>query len=96
MGQVISAPPRRLAQRKTSWFSMGLDFADINRDGRDDFFVTDMVSRSHQMRQVQISNHRPRLFADRPDRKSPQIPRNTVFLNMGGGDFAEMRLFRGT
>lgn len=87
-GRFQAAPPETL--RKTSWFSMGLDFGDLNRDGLDDFFVTDMVSREHLLRQVQISNHkfvpsRPGLIRDRP-----QAPRNTLFLNLGDGDYAEL------
>ena len=87
-GRFQAAPPEAL--RKTSWFSMGLDFGDLNRDGLDDFFVTDMVSREHLLRQVQISNHkfvpsRPGMIRDRP-----QAPRNTLFLNLGDGDYAEL------
>src|SRR5437870_6240165 len=41
----------RLALRQTSMFSMGIDFADLNRDGRDEFIVLDMLSRSHAKRQ---------------------------------------------
>jgi hypothetical protein len=50
----------RLALRHTSLFSMGMDFADIDRDGRDDFFVADMLSRQHANRQVQLMD-RPAL-----------------------------------
>ncbi|MCZ7639894.1 MAG: VCBS repeat-containing protein [Verrucomicrobia bacterium] len=74
-GRFQAAPPEAL--RKTSWFSMGLDFGDLNRDGFDDFFVTDMVSREHLLRQVQISNHkfvptRPGMIRDRP--QAPATP----------------------
>jgi hypothetical protein len=50
----------RLAQRNSSTFSMGVDFADVNRDGQDDFFVVDMLSRDHarRMRQRAMRGHR--------------------------------------
>lgn len=81
---------RRTAIRKTSWFSMGVDAADLDRDGRDELFVTDMVSRDHRMRQVQVSDHqfvfsRVGVFDDRP-----ATPRNTLFWNAGDGDYLEM------
>ena len=41
------------AWRQSSLSSMAVDFADINRDGIDDFFVLDMMSRSHQRRHRQ-------------------------------------------
>lgn len=83
------------AMRKTSWFSMGIDFGDLNRDGFDDFIVTDMLSRQHRLRQIQVSNHtrvpsRPGQFLDRP-----QAPRNTLFLNQGDGEFAEIAFAAG-
>src|SRR5206468_1130676 len=37
----------RRAIRQSSLFSMGVDFADVDRDGLDDFFVADMLSREH-------------------------------------------------
>jgi len=36
----------------TCHFSMTVDFADVNRDGLDDFVVTDMVSRFHHLRMM--------------------------------------------
>ncbi|MBL9129053.1 MAG: VCBS repeat-containing protein, partial [Verrucomicrobiales bacterium] len=86
---------RREALRKTSWFSMGVDFADLNGDGLDEFFVTDMVSRRHRLRQVQVSNHQavpsvPGVIDDRP-----QAPRNTLFLNQGDGDWSEIAFSAG-
>src|SRR5437016_4460887 len=44
----------RTAVRTTSTFSMGVDFADIDRDGNVDFFVVDMLSPDHRKRHVQL------------------------------------------
>lgn len=86
---VFRAAPQ-LAFRKTSLFSMGVDVADINRDGLDDVFVVDMLSREH-----------PRRMNFTPDRRAPipsvgawperlQYPKNTLFLNRGDGTYAEI------
>jgi hypothetical protein len=86
---------RREAVRKSSWFSMGIDFGDLDRDGLDDFMVTDMVSREHRLRQIQVSNHQ--LVPSKPgwiDHR-PQAPRNTLFFNLGDGDFVEAAFHAG-
>jgi hypothetical protein len=51
----------RIALRKESYSAMGVDFADIDRDGCLDFFVTEMLSRDHsmQMRQSPTSSPPP-------------------------------------
>ena len=43
-----------LALRHTSTFSMGVDFADVDRDGQVDFCVTDMLARDWQRRKRQL------------------------------------------
>lgn len=53
-GGVFRALPLR-SLRKTSWASMAVDVADVNRDGVDDIFVAEMRSRIPLRRQVQHS-----------------------------------------
>ena len=54
-----------LALRETSFSSMGMDVADLNRDGFDDFMVVDMLSRDHRRRMTQRNS----MYAGRvPDR----------------------------
>ncbi len=88
-------PLPRLGLRHTSLFSMGVDFADVNRDGWDDFFVADMLSRSHRRRHTQVGNVNP-LFLEigRMDDR-PQYSFNTLQLNRGDGTYAEISQFSG-
>jgi enediyne biosynthesis protein E4 len=85
----------RAALPCTSSFSMGLDIADINRDGHDDIFVLDMLSPVHQRRLVQTVlfglQYQPIGFA--PDR--PEVGRNVLFLNRGDGSYAEIAYLAG-
>ena len=79
-----------LALRHTSAFSMGVDAADIDRDGVDDFVVLDMLSREHPRRNVQMDGvppgfYQPGIWDDRP-----QFSHNTLFLGRGDGTFAEI------
>src|SRR5207247_3037740 len=46
----------RLALRNMSASSMAIDFADIDRDGNDDFFVVEMLNRDHAARQLTREN----------------------------------------
>src|SRR6266487_2056545 len=80
----------RLALRNMSSFSMGIDFADINRDGYDDFLVLDMLDRRHPRRMMQISGMEPSSIVIGKFDDRPQIDRNTVQLNRGDGTYAEI------
>ena len=84
-----------LALRNTSTFSMGADFADIDRDGDLDFFVVDMLSPDHKKRHVQVnmSPPRPNLVGLNANRQ--QILRNTLQLNLGDNTYAEISQFSG-
>jgi hypothetical protein len=80
----------RLALRHTSLSSMGVDAADLNRDGRDDLFVLDMLARRHEKRQTQLEKSRP-AYLDPGDLDSrPQYSRNTLQIQRADGTFAEI------
>jgi enediyne biosynthesis protein E4 len=88
----FSAIPH-LALRQISLFSMGVDFADLDRDGNDEIFVADMLSRSHARRHVQVADrkmHPPSvgMITDRP-----QHARNMLFWNRGDNTYSEIAQF---
>ena len=85
----------RSAIRQTSLFSMGVDFADIDRDGHDDFFVADMLSRDHARRQVQVMDAMAFAQVRNTSDDRPQFSRNTLFRNRGNGTYAELAQFSG-
>ena len=83
----------KLAVRSTSTFSMGVDFADIDRDGDTDFFVVDMLSRDHEMRHVQISEMVSKNEPHTLLKSRPQVSRNTLQVNRGDNTFAELAYY---
>ncbi len=85
----------RSALRQTSLFSMGVDVADVDRDGWDDVFVVDMLSREHARRQVQVMDLAPVNASDPGSADRPQISRNTLLRNRGDGTYAELAFFAG-
>lgn len=76
------------AIRTTSRFSMGVDIADIDRDGDDDILVLDMLSRDHRRRQVQTGSGKAPMADGYSGRA--QVMRNTLLLNRGDGSYAEI------
>ncbi|HTD66815.1 MAG TPA: VCBS repeat-containing protein, partial [Candidatus Limnocylindria bacterium] len=85
----------RPALRQTSVFSMGVDVADIDRDGFDDIFVVDMLSREHTRRMVQLGDRKPAFSMPGLFTNRPQYMRNTLFWNRGDGTYAEVAQFAG-
>ena len=69
---------------------MGIDFADLNRDGLDEFIVVDMLSRQHVLRHTQLSNRKPPELRFGVYNDRPQYSYNTVYLNNGDGTYAEI------
>ncbi len=84
-----------LAFRQTSLASMAVDFADLNRDGRDEIFVADMLSPDHRRRMVQRNVAKGESFSTTPIAGRPQSERNTLFLNRGDGTYAEIAQYCG-
>ena len=84
-----------LALRKIPASSMGVDFADINRDGHLDIFAVDMLSRSPEMRKRQMVAKRPIAPRIGDAVSRVQAPQNTLLLNRGDGTFAEIACFAG-
>jgi enediyne biosynthesis protein E4 len=81
--------------RQTSLASMGIDAADLDRDGHDDFMVVDMLSRKHQLRLTQRNMTRAELTRPDDGFARHQSPRNTLFFNRGDGTYAEIAHFAG-
>lgn len=76
--------------RKFPFSSMGVDFADIDRDGHLDFLVVEMASRDHrhQMRQLSGAIPLPNL-PGRIDRR-PQVVRNALYRANGDGTWSDI------
>jgi hypothetical protein len=83
------------AIRTTCQYSMSVDFADIDRDGRDDFLVNDMLSRSHalRLRQVETPSPDPVFIGEKTDRHQNQ--HNTLQWNRGDGTYAQIAHYAG-
>ena len=90
----FSALPE-LALRNTSTFSMGVDFADIDRDGDSDFFVVDMLSPDHQNYHTQLNMTPPAANGVGLNQNRQQILRNTLQLNLGDNTYAEISQLSG-
>jgi len=83
------------ALRNASFSSMAVDFSDINKDGRLDMFVTEMLSPEHhrKMQQIGINDFKPNVFSNIQSR--PQYNRNSLYLQRQDTTFAEIAYFSG-
>jgi len=85
----------RLAIRHTATFSMAVDFADVDRDGRDDILTSDMTSRDHGRRLMQIAGMAPYSIAIGVFDDRPQLDRTVLQWNRGDGTYAEIAHYAG-
>jgi hypothetical protein len=82
--------------RHTSRFSMGVDAADFNNDGRPDVAVLDMLPDREDILKTSASSEGFNLFNLRLKAGyHPQYARNTLQLNRGRGRFSEIGLLAG-
>lgn len=84
-----------LALRQTSLSTMAVDVADINRDGFDDIFTADMLSRERWRRLVQKNETNPNMHLFVDTGQQPQSPRNTLQFARGDGTYAEIAQLAG-
>jgi hypothetical protein len=90
-GQFRAIP--RLAFRHTSLFSMGVDVGDLDRDGFDDIFVSDMMMQEHASRHLRIGDIAPVFLDVGAIEDRPQYSGNTLSLNRGDGTYADVAWF---
>jgi enediyne biosynthesis protein E4 len=84
------------AMGHTSRFSMGVDAADFNNDGRPDIVVLDMLPEREEILKTSANAESFNVF----DLKvkagyHPQYARNTLQLNRGGGRFSDIGYLAG-
>jgi hypothetical protein len=80
----------------TSRFSMGVDAADFNNDGRPDLFSADMLPEREEILKTSASSESFNLFNLRLKAGyHPQYARNALQLNRGGGRFSEIGYLAG-
>ena len=85
----------RLAVRHTSRSSMGIDFADINRDGHDDMLVLDMLARQQARRLVHLDKEKPIPIVIGKFDDRPRYNRNALLVSRGDGTWLEAANYAG-
>jgi hypothetical protein len=84
------------AMGHTSQFSMGVDAADLNNDGRSDLVVLDMLPEREDIRKSSAAAERVDLYGFKVAAGyHPQFARNTLQLNRGGRRFSDIGYLAG-
>ncbi len=92
-GRFNLAPIR--TQRTMAYASMGVDFADINRDGLLDFITVEMMPTLHGRRAQESLPHDTGRRGRDSGNELEQVARNCLYLNRGDGTYAEIAQFAG-
>lgn len=92
-GRFRAAP--RFALRNMSYASMGVDFADIDRDGHLDFITVEMLNRDPERHLRSTPALEPRLRMPGLGIDREDIPRNGLYRNRGDNTWEEIACFAG-
>ncbi|HMO64871.1 MAG TPA: CRTAC1 family protein, partial [Verrucomicrobiota bacterium] len=92
-GRFREAPA--LTVRNMAYASMGVDFADLDRDGRLDFIAVEMLSRDPARHLRQASPMSPAERNALDPWHVEAMPRNVLQWNRGDGTYAEIAWFAG-
>jgi hypothetical protein len=71
-------------------FTMSVDFADLNRDGHDDFILLDMLNRRRVNRLTTMPDRRPPAYVPGDLDSRPQYMQTMLCLNRGDTTYAEI------
>ncbi len=86
-----------LAIRNISYSCMGVDFSDINRNGRMDIFTTEMLSQNHSTRLRQAASEDPPVPVVIGETDSrPMYNRNSMHIKREDDTWAEITHYSGT
>lgn len=84
------------SMRHTSRFSMGVDAADFNNDGRFDLMVLDMFPEREEILKTSANAEAANVYELRLEAGyHPQLARNTLQLNRGAGHFSDIGYLAG-
>lgn len=84
-----------MAIRNLSFACMGVDMADINRDGQVDIFTAEMLSSEHNQRLRQVGSDDPNPDQYRETEARPTNNRNSLYLQREDHTYAEISYLSG-
>ena len=79
-----------LAIRNSSFYSMTVDFSDINKDSHTDIFTVEMLNSSHSERLTTRLPIEPYPLLKGESKLRPRYNRNSMYLNRGDNTYAEI------
>lgn len=84
-----------LAFRNSSYYSMTVDFSDINRNGYTDIFTVEMLNDNHSERLQKRLPVEPIPLRPGEYHHRPRYNRNSLFLNRGDNTYSEISYYSG-